>query len=206
MDASRHSIGERRIEQLCYVFNNFPLVSGLRYADPPSFNDFIMHTLDDDERAALQEALQEEAVSRMARENRLPGMSRMRDAESDSDGEDHNGQEEQEQVDEPDLPFSPGKEYDVVDKTDVQKLDKSLVNKIIYMKWTGYGWAMGKITTFYRNGLILPGQAFRANFTIKWVGERGSRDSRLTLEQYQGGDDAPDGSWVILRDIRVKKR
>ena len=48
----------------------------------------------------------------MARENRLPGMSRVRDAESDSDGEDHNGQEEQEQVDEPDLPFSPGKEYD----------------------------------------------------------------------------------------------
>jgi hypothetical protein len=38
------------------------------------------------------------------------------------------------------------------------------------------------------------------NYSIKWAGDESNlvRDSHLDLKNYQGGDDAPVGSWVLL--------
>ena len=76
-----------------------------------------------------------------------------------------------------------------------EKLDGSLVNKHVYLRWERYGWQLGKITSQITNAT--PQLFKKFNYRITWA-DKTKGPSKLGVENYAHGADACYNSWVIL--------
>jgi hypothetical protein len=87
-------------------------------------------------------------------------------------------------------------EWTVID-TPPATLNASLENSWMVLKWSVFGWAVGKIVRFYnrkpKNNVF--------NYEIKYVIGPELRDHCLQLKHYSSSDDAPHGSWCLIRKV-----
>ena len=78
------------------------------------------------------------------------------------------------------------------------KLDASLVDNHVYMRWEQFGWQLGKI-----NGIITRStpRLFK-QYKFRLVSADGSKGpAKLSVENYAFGPQARYNSWVILKPI-----
>ena len=78
------------------------------------------------------------------------------------------------------------------------KLDASLVDNHVYMRWEQFGWQLGKI-----NGIITRStpRLFK-QYNFRLVSADGSKGpAKLSVENYAFGPHARHNSWVILKPI-----
>ena len=79
---------------------------------------------------------------------------------------------------------------------DMRSIDPwKLKGEIIYMRWKGYGWQLGKIYEIITTAT--PRLAKKFNFRVVW--EDGFENHKLELDKYHSGPTAPYKSWVLLK-------
>lgn len=75
-----------------------------------------------------------------------------------------------------------------------ERLDDSLVKKLIYYKWEKYGWLLGTIMLKFDPSS--PRLFAKFNYRIEWMD--GWKNHMLLLDNYACGRNVPYDSWVIL--------
>ena len=75
-----------------------------------------------------------------------------------------------------------------------EKLDDSLIGKLILMRWVDYGWLVGKITDRFTPST--PRLFAKFNYRVKWFD--GWENHMLILDNYNSGLSAPYLSWALL--------
>lgn len=80
------------------------------------------------------------------------------------------------------------------------KLDASLVDHLIYMRWnTPHGWLLGTIKQKFDQST--PRLYKKFNYRVKWFD--GWENHNLLLDNYNHGASAPYQSWVLLKKVNV---
>ena len=85
-------------------------------------------------------------------------------------------------------------EWSVI-STPPAKLDATLDNSFIVLRWEVFGWALGKIVRFYSR----KPKNNEYNYEVRWIIGSELRDHRLQLKDYSASDDASHGAWCLVR-------
>lgn len=85
------------------------------------------------------------------------------------------------------------KEFKIVERRPESDLNPVLIGSSFAMKWNVTGWCVGQFTKYYAK----PKTSKLFNFETRYPGEL--RDHRFQLKDYNTNDDAPAGSWCLLR-------
>lgn len=84
--------------------------------------------------------------------------------------------------------------WHVVDTAPVG-FDKTLVGSLMAMRWNVTGWGVAKIVRFYTRPKGVDG----FNYEVKYLLGDEEMAHRLRALEYSSSDDAPAGSWCMLR-------
>ena len=180
-------LGEHTFSMLTYVYHNYGLINPIAVR-MPIFSDFVSGFLDDEDSQIYECSIEEE-------NNQLLEDVECEEEDDDEEEEEEDNDDDEESTDFP-SPISLPRGYYPMDKP--LSLDSSLVGMLIFFKWPEDGWGLGKFT----NHWTPPSRyAKKYNYEIKYAGESGPRDQKLSLELYGFGDDLPDSSWVVLKKI-----